>query len=383
MTGRILIVHNSADLYGASRSLLRLARRLDRSRFELLVMLPEEGPLKPRLEESGVRVLVFPKLRVITRSMVRSPEILPWLGGFLPSCVRMAKILKAEQIRIVHTNTGVICSPALAAAIAGIPHVWHIRDWFQEFGALWKPYSRYILRFSRRVLCVSQPIAGQFPPSDKVTVLHNGIDLTEFPPFTRDERASARAKWGFQPSDIVVCTVGRIKFHRKGQEYLIEAVSLLRKKGTELRILLAGGSPPGAEDQLPKMEALAGRLGVHAVFAGELSDSRPAYAAADIFVLPSAQPEPFGGVVMEAMSLGLPVVGTSIGGTVEQIDDGKTGFLVPPADPQAIASKLEMLAQDEKLRAQMGEAARRRVGETFRLEQTVNHLQNTYGGLTQ
>jgi glycosyltransferase involved in cell wall biosynthesis len=68
------------------------------------------------------------------------------------------------------------------------------------------------------------------------------------------------------------------------------------------------------------------------VLTGELADPKPAYAAMDVFVLPSAQPEPFGGVVLEAMAMRRPVVATAIGGSVDQVVDGETGFLVPPGD---------------------------------------------------
>ncbi|MBE2204296.1 MAG: glycosyltransferase family 4 protein [Chthoniobacterales bacterium] len=378
---RILIIHNSADIYGASRSVLRLCKHLDRSRFEPLVMLPESGPLQDLLTALGVRVLVFPGLRVITRPILKSPRLVPWLLGFLPSVLRLAARLRREEIALVHTNTGVICSSALAARLAGVPHLWHIRDWFQEFGALWKPYSRYILSLSSRVLCVSRPIAGQFPASQKIEVLHNGFALEDFPEISPEERAAARARWGFAEADIVACAVGRIKFLRKGQEFLLEAAALARRQGLSIKCLLAGGPAPGSEDQIDRMKALATTLGVEAVFTGELSDARPAYAAADIFVLPSAQPEPFGGVVMEAMVLGRPVIGTNIGGTPEQVAEGETGLLVPPSDPSAMAAALSRLAADPNLRSRMGAAGRKRIEKNFPLETMVHRIQNLYATL--
>lgn len=375
---RILIVHNSADLYGASRSVVRLCQALDRQRFEPLVLLPESGPLLDLLREIGVRTLVFPSLRVITRPILKSWRLIPWLLGFPLSAFRLSRLLRREGISVVHTNTGVICSSALAARLAGVPHVWHIRDWFQEFGALWKPYSRYILALSDRVVCVSRPIAGQFPPSQKIEVLNNGFDLSEFPEISSDERMAARKQWGIADSECVVCTVGRIKFVRKGQEFLLHAAALAAAQGKHFTCLLAGGPAPGAEDQLGQMQALAASLQVKTIFTGELENARPAYAAADIFVLPSAQPEPFGGVVMEAMALGLPVVGTCLGGTPEQVVDGETGLLVPPADPAALAEALGKLADSPALCAFMGAFGRKRIREHFSLNAMVDHIQNLY-----
>jgi glycosyltransferase involved in cell wall biosynthesis len=376
----ILLVHNSADIYGASRSLLRLAQRLDRSRFTPIVLLPEKGPLQKLLADSGIEVLVFPRLRVITRPVLRSPSLVPWLLGFVPSAQALARLAREKNIALIHTNTGVICNSALAARFAGIPHIWHIRDWFQEFGPLWKPYSRYILALSQKVLCVSRAIAGQFPPSPKIEVLNNGIDLSEFPPITPQERHEARKSFGFSESDLVAGTVGRLKFFRKGQEFLIQAAAQLQAQGKPVKLLLAGGPAPGAEDHFERMRQLADQLGLadRVVFTGELANTRPAYAAMDIFVLPSAQPEPFGGVVMEAMSLGLPVIGTNIGGTPDQIAEGETGLLVPPADPEALTTALLRLVENPTLRDSLAQAARPRIQTRFPISETIRHIEESY-----
>lgn len=381
---RILLIHNSADIYGASRSLLRLVARLDRSRFDPVILLPEEGPLRAMLEEAGGKVVIQPSLRIMTRSLITSPKLVGFLAGFFSSVKKTATFIRRENISLVHTNTGVIVSPALAAKWAGVPHIWHIRDWFQEFGKLWPPYARYIMATSASVICVSRAIANQFPTSEKITIINNGFDLAEFPPLTNEEKGTARAQFGFSPSDIVVGNVGRIKFVRKGQEFLLQAIAALKAHGLPIKGLLAGGTAPGAEDHFQRMQLLARNLGLAAdvVFTHELPDARPAYAAMDIFVLPSAQPEPFGGVVMEAMSLGLPVVGTSIGGTLEQVVDQETGFLVPPADSSSLASAIIRLAEDPHLRSQMGAKARQRITSHFPLEKMTSEIEGIYSTLT-
>jgi len=380
---KILLVNNSADTYGASRSLWRLAVRLRESGHEPLVLLPESGPLAERLQSAGVRVVILPSLRVITRPVLFSWRLVPWVAGLLPSALQLARLIKRENIDIVHTNTGVIVTSALAARIARRPHVWHIRDWFQEFGPLWKPYSRYILANSNRVLCVSRAIAGQFPASKKIEVLNNGFDLDEFPALSPEECSAARTKWGLGEDEFVIGVVGRIKFKRKGQEFVLRAAKLLGDQKIDVTCLLAGGPAPGSEEHIDQMKKLAMDLGVRAIFTGELPDARPAYAAMDVCILPSAQPEPFGGVVMEAMAMGFPVIGTNVGGTVEQIVDGATGFLVPPADPQAIASAVAKLASSPEKRRQMGLEGRQRMADQFNIRMMVDHIMKTYIAVTQ
>ena len=133
------------------------------------------------------------------------------------------------------------------------------------------------------------------------------------------------------------------------------------------------------------MRQLAAQLGLtdNALFVGELNDPRPAYAAMDVFVLPSAQPEPFGGVVLEAMALELPVVATALGGSIEQVVEGVTGFLVPPADPKAIADRLEKLAQSPALRQQFGHAGRSRIQQVLSLDRAVVGIEAAYTELLQ
>ena len=139
---RVLCVHNSADIYGASRCLVRLLKLLDRSRFSPLVILPEAGPLQAMIEEAGVEVVVHPRLSAVTRQSYHSWRLLLFLLNFPLSVLFLWGLIWRRRIDIVHTNTGVMVSPALAAWLARVPHLWHIRDWFQEFRAVWGPYSR-------------------------------------------------------------------------------------------------------------------------------------------------------------------------------------------------------------------------------------------------
>ena len=159
---RILYVHNSSDIYGASRSLVRLLRTLDRERFSPQVMLPAEGALAVQLRAMAVPVIVFPQLSVITREVFHSWKVLLFALRLPLSALALLRILRREKIALVHTNTGVILSPGLAAWLAGVPHVWHIRDWFQEFKSFWRFLEAWMRFFSTRIIAVSEAIAGQF-----------------------------------------------------------------------------------------------------------------------------------------------------------------------------------------------------------------------------
>jgi glycosyltransferase involved in cell wall biosynthesis len=377
----ILLVHNSADLYGASRSLLRLAASLPEGGWYPYVVLPEEGPLAERLRAMSIPVAIHPDLRVITRKIYSSPASLArFLIGAPRSILRLRSLILRTQARIVHTNTGVIVSPAIAAAMARVPHIWHIRDWFQEFHHIWPIYDWYVRRLSARVICVSRAVAGQFSKSDKVIVINNGLPIGEFDVDQLALRSQFRSSTEIPGDELVIGTVGRIKFVRKGQEQLVEAARLLRSRGVRARFLVVGTVAPGNEDHEKRLRALIRSYDLESSFilTGDMADPRPAYAAMDVFVLPSGQPEPFGGVVLEAMAFGLPVIATAIGGSVDQVADGESGFLVPPGDPAALADRLTLLISNAELRSMMGRRGRLRFESKFTLERMLDAIVSVY-----
>lgn len=112
-------------------------------------------------------------------------------------------------------------------------------------------------------------------------------------------------------------------------------------------------------------------------------DIKAALAALDVSVLPSVLPEPFGGVVVESMAMGKPVIGTRTGGTIEQIKDGVTGYLVAPNDPRQLAAALERLLENAQLRARMGENGRERFRKHFEFECFYEKMSTLYNELVQ
>jgi glycosyltransferase involved in cell wall biosynthesis len=134
---------------------------------------------------------------------------------------------------------------------------------------------------------------------------------------------------------------------------------------------------------MPRLKKLVEQLGLQdrVILTGELGDARPAYAACDVVVLPSGQPEPFGGVVIEAMCMAKPVIATAVGGSPDQVIDGETGFLVPPADAQALASKILFLYNNPATREEMGQHGFERARNHFGIRQMVDKVESIYSEL--
>jgi glycosyltransferase involved in cell wall biosynthesis len=283
--------------------------------------------------------------------------------------------------------TAVILSSGLAAKMARIPHIWHVRESFGEFGPLWRFYQRYMVWLSTKIICVSTPIAGQFEQKnlEKIHVIHNGFPVDEFPAIKPDRVDQFRVRYGVSEARYLIGVVGRIKFQRKGQEVFVKAAHLLRDKFPDARFLCIGSPFPGNESHLVQLLSLIRELGLdgYVLYTGDVEDIKAAIIALDILVLPSVQPEPFGGVVIEAMALSRPVVATAIGGSIEQVVDGVTGYLVRPGDPDSLASAIEkLLAADEHRRA-VGEAGRKRFLETFEFKPFYQKILDLYKQVIQ
>jgi len=381
---RVLLVNNSADLYGASRALLQLVRLLRSVDADVIVVLPEDGPLRPALEALGSDVRIDPTLSIVTRGGIATMGgLVRLIAQFPPSVARMSRLIRECRPDLVHTNTGVILSPALAARLNRVPHVWHIRDWFQEFGALWRPFSRYVLWGSSAVICISETVARQFRHRDRVDVVYDGVDRDEFAHAESRWRAEFRTRHGLE-GRVVVGAVGRIKFVRKGQEYLVQAARALRSRGVNAVYLIVGRAAPGNEDHEERLRRMVSDYGLGDCFLwlGETPDPRPAYAGMDVCVVPSGQPEPFGLVTIEAMAMGLPVVGSDVGGTAEIVVHQETGLLFPARDVTALAEALELLIADAALRQRLGAAGMARVGERFGLERWKEGILRVYRTVT-
>src|SRR6476646_2663246 len=352
---RILFAQDPPDLYGASRSLARLSSRLVKEGHQVLVVVPQDGPLCPVLMGSGIQVEICPRLTTITRQRSAS------LRGLLTLCLSFVRsipefwgLVSRFRPDIIHTNNSLILTSGVVAKLLGIPHLWHVREIFADFPRLWSWYQSYLCLFSDQVVCVSQAVAAQFTcplARQKVRVLHNGFPAEEVSNVTSKHGMEFRQRHGLNGNPLVGLT-GRIKVGRKGQDVLLRAAAALKQRFPDVRFLFVGGVFPGNEAHLDRLQQLIRELdiGDRVICTGDIDDVKSAYAALDISVQPSVMPEAFSGVVIESMAMGIPIVATRCGGTTEQIENEVTGILVEPGDTQQLASALERLLDDPDLR---------------------------------
>ena len=359
---------------------------LDRDRFEPLVVLPAEGPLRERLGASGCATEVAPLAWWIPASNWSREEFLAQLAG-LPQRVEGLRTMASRWgAEIVHTNTVVTIEGALAAAQLGLPHVWHLRAPFWA-GRFPPPYFDHVTFFfhavdqlSDRVLCVSRTVERQIPADCRLaprSVLLDGVDDGDAPAPPAESRDALARRYGIEATSRIVACVGGIQ-QNKGQIDLVEAAGPLASRFPSVVFVLCGEAD---REYGAMVRARIAALGLASRFRlpGFEKDVRSLLTHAELLVHP-ARAEGFGLAILEAMAAGKPVVATRSGGPEEIVEDGVSGLLVPAADPPALGAALGRVLGDAALASALARGARRRA-RRFTLAASARKTEEVYDGL--
>ena len=374
MAINFLFVDHAPSLGGAERSLLLLLRHLDRTLWEPHLACPE-GVLAEEAWKRGVEVhpFDFPRLK---RSTVAPMD---WVG-------------RARKLAALSRGTGAVALVgntvrstfygALAAKFAGIPFIWHMRDFWLGEGRprrLWADTlgKRLLCALSSSIIANSHATASHIPCRGKVKVIHNGIEVMAFD--TGMDGSRFRQKHGIPAGAPLVGTVGRLR-PWKGQTRFLRVFARVLREMPAAWGVVAGGAVFGVEDGYEeRLHHLADDLDIadRVVFTGHLADTRPALAAMDVFVHPG-DPEPFGLVNVEAMAMGKPVVAFAHGALPEIVVDGETGILVPPGDESAMAEAALALLENTPKRKKIGKAGRLYAERLFDISRTVSEVDSIF-----
>jgi glycosyltransferase involved in cell wall biosynthesis len=244
----------------------------------------------------------------------------------------------------------------------------------EHYGRLARLALRGVASSADAWLVVSESLRRSAAPvlrhARRVAVVEPGIDLDRFRAGAVPPEAVAALRGG---APLVIGSIGRLS-RQKGYDLLIEATPALLAAHPGARVLIAGDGP-----ERTALERRARELDVsHAVrLPGYVPDPRAVYAALDIFVAPSRH-EGFGIVFLEAMAMGVPVIGTRVVGSRDAVQDGRTGLLAPAEDPAALAQHILALAADAALRATLVAAAGSHVRAYGSRHTMVERVQSLY-----
>ena len=283
------------------------------------------------------------------------------LRGITSCAAGLGELIRESKAEVVHSHLWpavLLATPA--AADAGIGCVVHIHDsqpWLAS-GRLRDAVLRAICRHSMkrgtiRMIAVSNSVknytTANLPwPSNRIDVIYNGVDTEHFRPPVR--RGNGKT--------LMIGSVGRLE-PEKGFDHLIRAVARLKERGVEFQLVIAGQG-----SQREKLESLISelKLSEQVSLIGVNTNIRSFYENLDIFVLPSLAAEGLPVTILEAMSMGLPVVATDIAGASEVIGkDGSNGLLVPPGSADALVNAIEHIAESGERRNRLGTLARSRI----------------------
>lgn len=290
----------------------------------------------------------------------------------IPMIRALKDVIKKEEIQIVHARSRV---PALvsffAARAARTVFITTAHGYYRRH-----PLSG-VMGWGRFVIVASNVMARHMMenfkvPFDRIRLVPRGVDLKRY---QFNPVISPTGKSGV----YTIGMVGRIT-PLKGHEYFLKAASIIFRTMPHLEVLIVGDTPKGKEKYKEELKLLSRRLGIADIveFIEHTDDVAQIFNRLDLLVLASVVPEGFGRVVIEAQASGVPVVATRIGGIVDIVEDGVSGILTNPKDPNSLADAIIRVLKDSKLSQKLVEEARKGIEEKFTLEKMCQETFNVY-----
>jgi glycosyltransferase involved in cell wall biosynthesis len=362
--GRILMVVR-ASKGGSFGHVTKLSAALVERGHDVVIA----GPHEVRQAPDGVEIVPLDMGR----------EVSP--AGDLATTARLARVLRALRPDLIHAHGAKAGAVGRLARLATpriplvfTPHNFSFTNYFASRAeqATYRAVETALAPLTSLVLCVCEAerrVATKLLPSSRTRVVHNGIE--PFAALAHDPSLTALRDRG-----PVLCAV--TEFHpAKGVETLIEAMPAILHHQPAATLLVAGEGRLRARLE-ERIEGLG--LGESVRLLGQVEDITTVYAASDLFVQPSWS-ESFPYAMLEAMSVGLPIVATDVGGVSEAVVDGATGVLVPSRDPSALADAVVSLLAEPGRAESLGRAARDRALTRFRLESMIEGTVSVFAEL--
>lgn len=363
---RVLHIIETIMSGGVERTRLSIAKLIDSSRFELKIICTHAvGSIPIEFAKLGIEIIEIGNLKSVF-DIKQHKKVMKIIDDFNP--------------HIIH---GAVFEGVTMAAIAGLMKqvpIIILEETSDPQNRRWKGHllMKLLSLSADKVIGVSMASTNYLKEKlkiskGKVKLINNGVAL----PQKRDEDkiAAIKEKYNIQEDQIIIGSVGRMKSdENKRYSDLIKAISILIKKGLNVKLMLVSG---GA--LIPMYQKLAKELDIedHVIFTGYQGETSQYYYTFDIFSLVSAY-ESFGLVLAEAMLHKLPIVATRVGGMKYIVDNNTTGFLVEKYDVNEIANKLEILCNDQKMRKTFGENGHNIAMKNYTEKRYVKDVENLY-----
>jgi glycosyltransferase involved in cell wall biosynthesis len=357
---KVAYVLTPIEFGGAEKVNLTFLKNVNRSCFEIHIIVlvrPWEkcNLLKETLENAGYKIHTIP---VAKRPRDQGRDLL----RILRCCKLIYWFLREGNFELIHTHgyfADVISTPA--AKLLGIPHLCTCHGFISD--GRWLDFynfmDRVALRFADRVIAVSSTLKGELIKkgirTGNIEVIRNAVEMVSSEAL-REVQGQRRGLLGIRSDEFVVGYVGRLS-REKGVRYLIEGSALLYKKGENVRTVIIGDGP---EKKNLEEQARSNGILNEVIFLGFEREPGKWLPTMDVFVLPSlTEGTPM--ALLEAMSCGLPVIASAVGGIPEIVEPMRNGILIRAGQAAEIANCLSNLQKDEALRHRLGAEGRRTV----------------------
>ncbi len=370
------IVHNPV-FGGGTNAMIQLAAPLADRGWDVFAMVPDLPEAEPALER--MRAGGLPTGQIGLHRLRRTANPAPHIAlaaSFVPEVRRLRGLIRRERADIVLAYGDTNPHLALAGHLEGVAVVWTIYDTVTPPPV--RPFTMPVVRNLADViltwgLALAEAYPGALALGERCVQVYPPVDTDRFVPDAA-RRAAARAELGVPDDAIVIGTVGN-RNPTKGHEHLAAAAARLRERGHDVWVRVLGARSPVHDEYMAEVDAEVERLGLgeRMTFTDPGTRVAALLPGLDVFAMSSVpRSEGLPTVIVEAMSCGLPVVATDVGAIAEMIDEGETGFVVPPLDDEALAGALERLVGDDDVRARIAAAARERVERNYSLDRCAD-----------
>ncbi len=366
----LLLIKNAPVLGGAEIYNLNLAKELLKKGVNIYVVTPL-NELKKGFEDLGIQTKKMNWGEEASNRYAKLFFILTWPFYVLRFFFLLKKFKKEKDINLVFLqslNEKLIITPI--AKKLGISVVWiehgPLFNWIGQFAWYYKKESLKVDKIIAVSNMTREDLINNGIDSQKIILIYNGINIDKFPFLREDQKEKRRKQLGLKENEKVVGYVGRLN-DEKGVIYFLEAAYDIIKELPYVKIFFVGSGP-----QMDFLKKKAKDLNIenHVKFLGFRKNIPDILSIFDVYVLPSKiEGLPLG--LIEAMSMGIPIVASNVGGVPEAIIDRKTGILVPPKDPKLIAKSVIYLLNNEDKAQILRLAGRKEVEQQFSIEKMV------------
>jgi glycosyltransferase involved in cell wall biosynthesis len=363
--GRIRIVEVLATgtSGGAQEHLYSLVTRIDPARYDVSVVALSAGSAVRKLQRAGVAVLV-----------IDDPDDTIAVGALAAHLAEVrADVVHAHMYRAETVAARAVM--ALGEAGQRRPYLVATVHSSRVRSEADRETLRELTPSFDRLIAVSRAIETKLEHEGRaivpISLIHNGVDLQRYD--RQEPCCTLPEEYGMEPGSKIVGVVARLE-PEKGHPTLLEAWPQVLRRVPDAYLLIVGEG--GRWDAL-EAQARQLRIAHRVVFTGRRDDVPAVTAALDVAVLPSYR-EAQGLTILEAMALSRPVVASNVGGIPEMIEDGVTGLLVPPRDPDALAAAIVRLLTDHPLADTLGRAGHDLVHDRFCIELMVSAVESIY-----